>query len=274
MACERYSSLPATGDDYGEYLSALVVLVQEDLEDLAEVFLAPFYVEDYENWAEQIGTEPDNSASRKRYVAEFDFEAMHRIDSPDTIYALVASDALETLCASTLREEAGPAILDEDFADLVEDSLDRGDVIINQLFAFLDDNVEQFAIIAYSASGLLSGEEITLQGSLDMVRDGDQVIAASPIHLDLLMAAISLGVVRHAGLIIRCFTSEEHEATGLRKKLLYGWKITPEGLSGMTEAELFNAACTDSKGGPIPPEEAVTYVATDETKYLWASTSE
>jgi len=42
----------------------------------------------------------------------------------------------------------------------------------------------------------------------------------------------------------------------------------------MTEAELFNAACTDSEGGPIPPEEAVTYVATDETKYLWASTSE
>jgi hypothetical protein len=100
--------------------------------------------------------------------------------------------------------------------------------------------------------------------------DGDSLLATAHITADTegelhlsdtealvlctVMAAARVSA-RPGGLVLRT-TDDEGADT------VYGWSLHPEGPRPLTEAEVFNAYCTDpDTGDPVPPEAGVRYRA-------------
>ncbi|WUH95109.1 hypothetical protein OG900_36435 [Streptomyces sp. NBC_00433] len=100
--------------------------------------------------------------------------------------------------------------------------------------------------------------------------DGDPLLAAAHITADpdgdmhvsdtealvlcTVMAAARIAT-RPGGLVLRTTDSEGTDT-------VYGWSLHPDGPHPLTEAEVFNAYCTDpDTGDPVPPEGGVRYRA-------------
>jgi hypothetical protein len=100
--------------------------------------------------------------------------------------------------------------------------------------------------------------------------DGDSLLATAHITADLdgelhlsdsealvlctVMAAARVAT-RPGGLVLR---TTDREGTDT----VYGWSLHPDGPHPLTEAEVFNAYCTDlDTGDPVPPEPGVRYRA-------------
>lgn len=84
--------------------------------------------------------------------------------------------------------------------------------------------------------------------------DEEGLYYASPTSNLVVSGVFAQGVTLSAGLVLRY----EHEEGAT----IYGWRLGPEGLVAMSEAEIFDASCIDAATGePMPPEEGVTYAS-------------
>ncbi|UWE09804.1 hypothetical protein [Actinacidiphila bryophytorum] len=100
-----------------------------------------------------------------------------------------------------------------------------------------------------------AGDSLLATAHITADPDGELHLSDSEaLVLCTVMAAARVSV-RPGGLVLRT-TDDQGRDT------VYGWSLHPEGPRPLTEAEVFNAYCTDpDTGDPVPPEAGVRYRA-------------
>jgi hypothetical protein len=261
-AYERYATFDAPADSYQTYLHSLAVALDEDVEHYGEVLLFPLRVDDFETWAASCALAADSPRTREEYLASIPTEEFHHISDPEVLFALITINIMSTLGSAMLHEML-VGMSEEEARGVTELVLDNAALAFDQITEFLEAAIVSTAIITYKALGFYNGKPAEVTGDLDLFLRAGSLHARSPEHMTVLSSIMPLGVQQSAFLTVRCFLNETDPRTGFPLKMLYGWHLSPDGLSGMSAAELFDVACTEPDGSPRPPEEGVTYAGTD-----------
>ncbi|MFG1810693.1 hypothetical protein [Streptomyces sp. NPDC049040] len=252
-AMTGYPSFPFS--DYGLYLHHLDGLLRSLDAQGTTVAVTLFDPERFADHCADTRRAPDSSASRIQYTAAVS------TTGPAVRYARQPLALLRTRLA---EESARRATWDR-----------AGDILIAA--GQCPDCQEPVAHCAFDLAShtLLRIVEAAGPGAHHLVcslhaDDGDPLLAAvrvvadpdGEIHVSddealvlcTVMAAARF-TARPGGLVLRTTDSEGTDT-------VHGWSLHPDGPHPLTEAEVFNAYCTDpGTGDPVPPEPGVRYRA-------------
>jgi hypothetical protein len=185
------------------------------------------------------------SEAQKVYVKLVQDRDMVWSEDADDLYAILESYDMRSLSSAIL---AARDTSEQELATLQN----TRNLASEEFRRCLGDLVLQNGIVTYALK--IQVEDITgaRSGNFDVRRDGKEVYLSSDAMEGFFEAVITLGVICSGGLTLRTFSKEG--------PVVYGWWLGNNGLVGLSEAEIFDAHCTDATTGePIPPEARVTY---------------
>jgi hypothetical protein len=253
-AQENWSSFEASGVSYEDYLNEARELIGDELDRRGHALVALVRAEDVDTWAGNAGLDADDPDTRLSYFSSVGSGGALSITSLTTLELLLEADALSYLRLQVLAQATGDDVIA--LGERVEDSDDLSEEIYEQLGEFLEEVTVTTCAISFFASAKVDGTEVSSHGEILITREDEGVGAATREEDELLWEVIGLGTVGQVALMIRRIDADKGRST------LYGYSIGPTGLAGMSEAEIFDTSCTDEDGGPIPPEDGVTYCGT------------
>lgn len=254
-AMTRYPSFPFR--DYGLYLHHLDGLLRSLHAQGTSITVAPFHPDDFASHCHATAEPPDTPRARVRYTAEAGAAGptVHYARQP--LALLRARLAHETDRRSTfdqaadLLAAAGPcpeAGCDKPFAHCAFDG--AAHTLMHLVEAAGPGSHHIVCSIPTD-----EGPTLLASAHLTAAPDGEVRIPDSDgIMLCTVMAAAALAP-RPGGLVLR--TTDDTEGDTVR-----GWSLLPDGPHPLSEAEVFDAYCTDpDTGQPVPPEAGVRYRA-------------
>ncbi|OII64856.1 hypothetical protein BJP40_19010 [Streptomyces sp. CC53] len=249
-AMRRYRSF--TFDDHTTYLRETERLLRTLATTGGHTTVALFDPEDYAAYCTETGLDPDTPASRSRYTSETAATGARLTYTGQPIDELVpalvdtAARHATRAYAAALLADAGPcAECGQDIGRAAYDRatravlrlLDRAGPGRHHLVCSLPAGDDHLLAVLHTARG-----------------------AAPPTALDSadateFLTVLAAGLARRSpgGLVLRT------TSTGAPDRL-HGWRLDHGRLVPLTEAEVFDAYCTDAHTGePLPPEPGVTY---------------
>ncbi|MFC7307564.1 hypothetical protein ACFQVC_25470 [Streptomyces monticola] len=249
-AMRRYRTF--TFSDHATYLREVERLLRTFASEGKHTTLALFDPEEYADYCTATGLDPDTSDGRSRFTAEL------------------------AAAGPTVAYDGRP--LDDLVPDLVDEALRRSTVeYAEELLAGIGrcaDCGEDIGGSAFTRAALLLTRILdTAQPGVHHVvcsvsTDTEPLLAAlhaertadGLIHLDetdalefTTVLAAGIATSSPGGVVLRTSVPDTQDR-------VCGWRLTADRLIPLTEAEVFDAYCTDSwSGDPVPPEPGVEY---------------
>ncbi|WP_236239027.1 hypothetical protein [Streptomyces sp. CC228A] len=249
-AMRRYRSF--TFDDHTTYLRETERLLRTLATSGGHTTVALFDPADYAAYCAEAGLDPDTSASRSRYTAEIAATGARVTYTGQSLDELVpalvdtAARHATRAYATALLAGAGPCA--ECGQDIGRAAYDQATRAVLRLLDRAGPGRHHLVC------SLPAGDDHLL-AALHTTRG-----AAPPTSLDSadateFLTVLAAGLARRSpgGLVLRT------TAPGSPDRL-HGWRLDRGRLVPLTEAEVFDAYCTDADTGePLPPEPGVTY---------------
>ncbi|WMX48064.1 hypothetical protein RGF97_29135 [Streptomyces roseicoloratus] len=239
-------------DDHARYLDHAEDLLHTLTTHGGHTTVALFDPEDYADYCADTALDPDHPASRARYTAERAATGPRVTYTGQPLTTLVPT-LIDTAVrratweyATTLLAETGPCA-------------DCGQDIGRASF----DRASQLLLLLLDAAGPGTHHLVC-----SVPAEGDQLIATlhvtrestGPARMDssegaefVTVLAAGLALNSPGGLVLRTTTPGDRDR-------LHGWRLHAGQLRPLTEAQVFDAYCTDARTGePIAPEPRVDY---------------
>ncbi|MFI8517906.1 hypothetical protein ACIGEZ_08805 [Streptomyces sp. NPDC085481] len=241
-------------DDHTRYLAQIEALLKTLAGQGGHTTVALFDPEDYAEYCADTGLDPDHPASRSRYTAE------RAATGPRVTYTGQPLDALVPLLIDTAVRRAtweyATMLLTEagECADCGQDigraSFDRASHLLLRLLDAAGPGTHHLVCSVPATDEQLlavlhATREATGPARLDSSEGAEFVtVLATGIALDT-----------PGGVVLRTSTPGAPDR-------LHGWRLHHGRLHPLSEAEVFDAYCTDARTGePIAPEAGVDYRA-------------
>jgi hypothetical protein len=255
-AMTRYPSFPF--HDYGLYLHHLDGLLRSLHAQGTSIAVTPFHPDGFASHCAATAERPDTPRARIRYTAEAGAAGptLHYARQPlallrarlahETDRRATFDQAADLLAAAGPCPEAG---CDKPFAHCAFDGA------AHTLMHLAEAAGPGAHHIVCSVPTDTGGGNLLASAHLTAAPDGEvRVPDSDGIMLCTVMAAAALAP-RPGGLVLR--TTDD---TG--RDTVRGWSLLPDGPHPLSEAEVFDAYCTDpDTGQPVPPESGVHYRA-------------
>ncbi|MFF3318253.1 hypothetical protein ACFYV5_22485 [Streptomyces sp. NPDC003035] len=251
-AMRRYDTFAF--DDHPAYLRQIEGLLKALAAQGGHTTVALFDPEEYAQFCEDTGLDPDRPASRSRYTAELAATSPRIAYTGQPMTTLVPT-LIDTAVRHATWEYA--TMLLTDTGTCADCGQDIGRAAFDQASHLLTRLLEAAGPGTHHLVCSVAAADEQLLAVLHATRDG-----YGPAHLDSDAAAefatvLAAGIALDSpgGVVLR--TSNP----GARDRL-HGWRLTHGTLHALTEAEVFSAYCTDARTGePLPPEPHVDYRA-------------
>ncbi|MFI8828905.1 hypothetical protein [Streptomyces sp. NPDC053431] len=241
-------------DDHGRYLHHVEDLLKTLAAHGGHTTVALFDPEDYADYCADTGLDPDHPTSRGRYTAE------RAATGPRVTYTgQPLTTLLPTLVDTAVRRATWEyaTMLLADAGTCADCGQDIGHASFNHASHLLLRLLDTAGPGSHHLVCSVPADGEQLLATLHTTRD-----TAGPARLDssegaefvtVLAAGLALGTP--GGLVLRTTTPGAPDR-------LHGWRLHGGHLHPLTEAEVFDAYCTDARTGePIAPESHVDYRA-------------
>lgn len=240
-------------DDHRHYLRQMEGLLRSLTAQGVHVRVALFDPVEYEEYADRTGQDPDAPATRTHYTADV------AAGGPGVTYTGQPLDALVTqLTYESVRQatwECGTGLLADagSCTDCGRDLADAAFAAASHMFT---------SVLKAAGTGnhhlvcSVSTEPATLLAALLTDTSADGLVHVAETDVLLLCTVLAAGIVTDspAGVVLRTTTGTDGPDE------VRGWSLHDGRLHPLTEAEVFNAYCTDARTGePVPPEPGVVY---------------
>ncbi|MFI5803849.1 hypothetical protein [Streptomyces sp. NPDC051561] len=243
-----------TFDDHTVYLQLVAELLTALASQGLHTTVALFDPEEFEEFCTSTGLDPDTPETRARFTAEV---AARGACVP------YAGQPLDTLVPTLINQAVRQATWD--CATLL--LADLG----NCADCGKDIGREAFERASYLVVGLLQGAGPGLHHLVcSVTADDEQLLAVLHVEVSqdglpelldddgaqfVTVLAAGLALNSPGGVVLRTTRNDEPDR-------VYGWRLDHGRLAALTEAEVFNAYCTDAETGePVAPESGVDYCA-------------
>ncbi|MET8509270.1 hypothetical protein ABZV60_32275 [Streptomyces sp. NPDC004787] len=251
-AMRQYETFPF--DDHRRYLAHVEALLKNLAARGGHTTVALFDPEDYADHCAATGRDPDHPASRAAYTAERAATGP-RVHYTGQALATLLPTLVDTAVrhatweyATLLLTDAGPCA--DCGQDIGRASFDRASHLLLRLLEAAGPGTHHLVCS-------VPAEDEQLLATLHTTRD-----ATGPARLDstegaefLTVLAAGLALRSPGGLVLRTTTPGAPDR-------LHGWRLNDGTLHPLTEAEVFDAYCTDARTGePIAPEPGADYRA-------------
>ncbi|WP_137990623.1 hypothetical protein [Streptomyces vilmorinianum] len=251
-AMRRYDTF--TFDDHPTYLHQVEGLLKALSAQGGHTTVTLFDPEEYEEYCEETGIDPDRPASRSRYTAELAATGARVPYTGQPMTTLVPT-LIDTAVRRATWEYATTLLADT--GDCATCGEDIGRAAFDQASRLLMRLLEAAGPGTHHVVCSVPADDEQLLAILQALCDDD-----GPARLDSSEAAefvtvLAVGIARESpgGVVMRTTNP------GARDRL-HGWRLTQGTLLPLTEAEVFNAYCTDARTGePLAPEPGVDYRA-------------
>lgn len=251
-AMRRYRTF--TFDDHPTYLREAERLLKALATDGTHTTVTLFDPEEYAAYCAQTGLDPDTRASRTRYTAEIAASGVRVAYTGQPVDELVPL-LVKAAVRHATREYA--ALLLDDAGQCADCGRDIGRAAFEQASRAVLRILDGAGPGAHQLVCSVPAADEQLLAVLRTDRT-----APEPARLDsaegtefLTVLAAGLARATPGGLVLRT------SAPGTPDRL-HGWRLDHGRLVPLTEAEVFNAYCTDADTGePLPPEPGVEYRA-------------
>lgn len=249
----RYPSFPF--DDHPAYLAEADRLLKALAAQGGHTTVALFDPEDYADYCADTGIDPDTPAARSRYTAELTATGAHMAYTGQPMTDLIPT-LVDTAVRQATHQYAALLLADAgDCADCGQDigraSHTRAVLLLRRLLDIAGPGIHHLVCS-------VPAPEETLLAVLHVETGPTHPAPLDPTgpcaeFVTVLAAGIALQ--GPGGLVLRT------ARPGARDRL-HGWRLDRGGLLPLTEAEVFNAYCTDADTGePLAPEPHVDYRA-------------
>jgi hypothetical protein len=255
------------GLTYEAYVSQLSTAVSASIERDGGVLVCPVSVRAVEKWAEGEGLDVTNPSVRKGYLREINGESMLRLREIAHLPLVIETCELLDMrweIAVALSEQCGdegrgaPGFASEG-DDLGEDSM----VI---LLNFLEDTIECDGEIEYVIAGA-NGARISRALTITRSDDDAPIELDSVFHFELLSAALCVGAMGGeytTTLLLRVHTGDTQYGAAYT---VYGCVVDSDGITGMSEGDIFSYEWTGEDGEMRPPAAGHSYAGVDMGEY-------
>lgn len=242
-------------DDYADYLRHVDRFLRRLDSDGTHVRVTLFDPDDYADYCESTGQPPGAPATHARYTAEA------TTTGPGVRYTRQALDVLrDELTGEAARratwEDATDLLLDAGSCpqcgqDLAHCAFDHASQTLLRIVDILGPGTHH-VVASLPVDG---GPPLTAAAHIDAHPDGSARFA-EPDALVLCTVMAATTAVRHAaGLAVRTTAPDGTET-------VRGWSLRGGEPRPLTEAQVFDAYCTDpATGEPVPPEPGLRYAA-------------
>lgn len=251
-AMRRYDTF--TFDDHTAYLHQVEGLLKSLATQGGHTTVALFDPEQYEQFCDDTGLDPDRPASRSRYTAELAATGALVPYTGQPMTTLVPT-LIDTAVRHATWEYATTLLAARG------DCAGCGQDIGREAFA----HASRLLVRLLDAAGpgthhlvcSVPADDEQLLAVLQATRDEQ-----GPAHLDrdeaaefATVLAVGIALDSRGGVVLRT------TRPGARDRL-HGWRLTGGNLHPLTEAEVFSAYCTDARTGePVAPEPGVDHRA-------------
>ncbi|MFI8964526.1 hypothetical protein ACIGO8_20715 [Streptomyces sp. NPDC053493] len=239
-------------DDHSRYLAHVEELLRTLAAHGGHTTVALFDPEDFADYCADTGLDPDQPTSRSRYTAEraaTGARVLYTGQPLQTLVPLLIDTAVRRATweyATMLLTDAGTCA--DCGQDIGRASFDRASQLLLRLLDAAGPGTHHLVCS-------VPAEDEQLVAALHTTRD-----TTGPARLDSSQAAefvtvLAAGLARNTpgGVVLRTLTPGAPDR-------LHGWRLHAGGLQPLTEAEVFDAYCTDARTGePIAPEPHVDY---------------
>ncbi|MCQ0021875.1 hypothetical protein M4914_02100 [Streptomyces somaliensis DSM 40738] len=251
-AMRRYRTF--TFDDHPTYLREAERLLRALAAGGTHTTVTLFDPEEYAAYCAETGLDPDTRASRTRYTAEI---AASGVRVPYTGQPLDELVPLLVKAAVRHATREYAALLLDDAGQCADCGQDIGRAAYEQASRAVLRILDEAGPGAHQLVCSVPAADERLLAVLRTDRT-----ALEPARLDspegtefLTVLAAGLARATPGGLVLRTSTPGTPDR-------LHGWRLDHGRLVPLTEAEVFNAYCTDADTGePLPPEPGVEYRA-------------
>ncbi|MCT4357397.1 hypothetical protein M5362_30290 [Streptomyces sp. Je 1-79] len=251
-AMRRYATFAF--DDHPAYLQQVEGLLRALATQGGHTTVALFDPEQYAQYCQDTGIDPDRPASRSRYTAELAATGALVPYTGQPMTTLVPT-LIDTAVRHATWEYATTLLAGA--GECAGCGEDIGRAAFEQASRLLMRLLEAAGPGSHHVVCSVPADDEHLLAVLHATREGN-----GPAHLDsgegaefatVLAAGIALD--KPGGVVLRT------TSPGTRDRL-HGWRLTAGTLHPLTEAEVFSAYCTDAATGePIAPEPGVDYRA-------------
>jgi hypothetical protein len=252
-AMRSYASF--TFADHTHYLEQMQQLLRSLAAQGIHITVTLFDPVEYVHYCEDTGQEPDTAAARTRYTAEvaaLGATVAYQGQPIDRLIAELMTEAGRRAtweqAARLLAHDSGCERCDGGSDGKSQRMFERASYVLMRLFDSVGAGVHHIVCS-------VPAEEQHLIGVLHAECDGhgNVRLAESEALVFCTVLAAGLAVGSPGGMVMR--TSRPCEPDRVR-----GWSLHDGWLQPLTEAEVFNAYCTDAETGePVPPEPGVIY---------------
>ncbi|MGW0467867.1 hypothetical protein ACWDX6_21790 [Streptomyces sp. NPDC003027] len=251
-AMRRYATFRF--DDHPAYLQQVEGLLKTLAAQGGHTTVALFDPDEYAAYCDETGLDPDHPASRSRYTAELAATGARVPYTGQPMTTLVPT-LIDTAVrratweyATMLLADTGPCA--ECGQDIGQAAFDRAARLLTRLLEAAGPGTHHLVCSVPAA-------DEQLLALLHTTRDEQ-----GPTHLDtaegaefVTVLATGIALDSPGGVVLRT------TIPGARDRL-HGWRLAHGTLLPLTEAEVFNAYCTDARTGePIAPEPGVDHRA-------------
>ncbi|MEV4950345.1 hypothetical protein [Streptomyces sp. NPDC053755] len=241
-------------DDHPAYLRQVEVLLRDLATRGGHTTVALFDPEEYAAYCHETGLDPDRPDSRSRYTAELAATGARVPYTGQPMTDLVPA-LIDTAVRRATWEYA--TMLLSDTGDCAECGQDIGRAAFDRASRLLLRLLEAAGPGTHHLVCSVPAADEQLLALLHTSRDDD-----GPARLDsaegaqfVTVLATGIALDSPGGVVLRT------SAPGARDRL-HGWRLAHGKLLPLTEAEVFNAYCTDARTGePIAPEPHADYHA-------------
>ncbi|MFF8383721.1 hypothetical protein [Streptomyces kanasensis] len=251
-AMRRYRTFPF--DDHTTYLQETERLLRTLAAGGTHTTVTLFDPEDYAAYCAETGLDPDSRAGRSRYTAEI---AVARTRVP---YAGQPIEELVPLLVGTAVRHATreyATLLLADAGHCADCGQDIGHAAFDQATRAVLRILEGAGPGTHHLVCSVPAADDHLLAVLHTDRTGPDRSRLDSTEGSEFVTVLAAGLARSApgGIVLRTSSPGAPDR-------LHGWRLDHGRLVPLTEAEVFNAYCTDADTGePLPPESGVEYRA-------------
>ncbi|GGT77999.1 hypothetical protein [Streptomyces lateritius] len=251
-AMRRYATFPF--DDHPVYLRQVEALLKTLSTQGGHTTVTLFDPEEYAQYCEDTGIDPDHPASRSRYTAELAAEGPRVTYTGQPMTDLVPT-LVDTAARRATREYATTLLTDT--GDCAACGQDIGRAAFDQASRLLMRLLDAAGPGTHHLVCSVPAADEQLLAALQTTRDDERPLTLDPDRGAEFVTVLAVGIALESpgGVVLRTMNP------GARDRL-HGWRLTRGDLIPLTEAEVFSAYCTDAHTGePLSPEPHVEYRA-------------
>lgn len=206
----------------------------------------------FDEFAAQNGQNPNDPQTLTLFSGN-----EHTYDGPGTLVAIHMADA-------AFRLLAGCA---DHYGVTLENYYPISQEVWTNLRSQWLTSVHSRAVLTFATLAPTEEGGFPVTTDVDLTNVSGSVELTTAAHVTLLENLILLGCINGGGLVLRCIDEAapidpEDPEPAAPTYTVYGWRLGPNGLTGLSQPELIEACTAGPDGTPGVPDEMTTYRST------------